>query len=305
MSAFPLPSSVYSVSCRKLLTGHHSRVTPCFSTSEIGNARGLLRGIFDVSNAKDYSRGINVDYAVDLLRDTKHLYNIALEDTLGNATECRNNLTEIVKKANTFMINQDEVWDRDELKRAILNIFSGVGNFVCLLGGKSTGKSLVIRDLEKLNMSSVFVVDLRVKGSNILNALLAVLQERKKYYLDMKEKQNVKTVITFARALATSIQKGEEFNRAASTIQAILDNVDATQSLEALINELVKSAKCGITLVIDESNIAFTITPDTEKSEIKAMKEALALITSLTKQNLKVWIISEYINYIFNHVCIC
>ena len=44
-------------------------ITNCFSTSVIGKMRGLLTGIFDVSKAKDESRTMNVDLAVDLLED--------------------------------------------------------------------------------------------------------------------------------------------------------------------------------------------------------------------------------------------
>ena len=44
----------------------------------------------------------------------------------------------------------------------------------------------------------------------------------------------------------------------------------------------------AITLVIDEANIAFTITDITSADDIKATKQALALFTSLTKENNKV-----------------
>ena len=142
-------------------------ITPCFSTSAIGKPRGLLTGIFDVSKAKDYSRAINVDLAVDLLRDTKHIYNVALEENHGNDTERKSNLTEVIKKARLFVHNYDEVWDRDELKGAIQGILVGSGEFVYVLGSKDTGKSLVIANLQKLNMNNVLVVNLGY-GSNIL-----------------------------------------------------------------------------------------------------------------------------------------
>ena len=84
-------------------------ITPCFPTSVIGKARGLLTGILDVSNAKDYSRAINVDLAVDLLGDRKHIYNVALEENHGNDTERKSYLTEVIKKAQMFVSNRDEV----------------------------------------------------------------------------------------------------------------------------------------------------------------------------------------------------
>ena len=67
------------------------------------SARGLLAGINDVREAKDYSRTIEVDLAVDFLRDEKRIYNDALEECDGNATECKIYLTKVIKKARTFM----------------------------------------------------------------------------------------------------------------------------------------------------------------------------------------------------------
>jgi hypothetical protein len=57
--------------------------------------------------------------------------------------------------------------------------------------------------------------------------------------------------------------------------------------LQSLINNLVKNLG-GITLVIDEANIALTITDKTSATKIEATKQALALFTSLTKENNQV-----------------
>lgn len=103
---------------------------------------------------------MNVDLAVELLRDTEHVYNAASEESHGNYTERKINLTEIIKKAQAFMANRDEVWDRDELKGAIQKFISDRGETVCVLGGQGTGKSLVIENMEKLNMGNVFALDL-------------------------------------------------------------------------------------------------------------------------------------------------
>ena len=86
-------------------------LSPCshHSNSAIGKARGLLTGIFDVSKAKDYSRAINVDLAVDVLGDGKYIYNVALEENHGNDTERKSNLTEVIRKAEIFVRNKDEV----------------------------------------------------------------------------------------------------------------------------------------------------------------------------------------------------
>jgi hypothetical protein len=59
------------------------------------------------------------------------------------------------------------------------------------------------------------------------------------------------------------------------------------EDLQSLINNLVKNLG-GITLVIDEANIALTISDKTSAAKIEATKQALALFTSLTKEGNQV-----------------
>ena len=158
---------------------------------------------------------MNVNLAVELLRDAKHIYNVALGETHDSDTESKNNLTEVIEKARAFMANRDEVWDRDELKSAIQKILLDKGKFICVLGGQGTGKSLVFANMEKLNMGTVFVIDLRVEGINILNGLITVLKERRKFYLDMQQKGTLKDWIATGGAvesLFTCARKFGEFD---------------------------------------------------------------------------------------------
>jgi hypothetical protein len=252
-----------------------------------------LTGIVDISSVKDYSREINLDDAANLLKDRNHIYNIALEEAQGNATECKNNIIENIKKAGIFMANRDEVWDRDELKRGIQNIIADRGKFVCLLGGKSTGKSLVLRYLEKLSledcsMGTVLVVNLRREGSDILTGLIAVLEERRKFYIDLKSQAKLNVLISVADFAATFFARDKEFEAFAKILMAIKDNNNFKQPLKVLIDELLTRVDGTVTLVIDEANMAFATTPDTEEREIKALKGILATFTQLTKESGKV-----------------
>jgi GTPase involved in cell partitioning and DNA repair len=106
-----------------------------------------------------------------------YLYNIAVKDVCGDSKKLDKYLKDIVKKAQAFIANKEEISDRDELKYSLNMIVSTVGNFVCLLSGKSTGKSSMIRHFEE-NNRTVFVVDLRKHGGDILKGLLQVLKER-------------------------------------------------------------------------------------------------------------------------------
>ena len=274
---------------RRLLFSEDTSKVPSETTFS-SKPRGLLTGISDVSKAKDYSRTMNVGSAVGLLRDTKHIYNVALDETHGsNADLLKSNLTEVIKKAKVFMRNRDEVRDRDELKSAIQSIHSDVGKFVCVLGGKSTGKSLVIKNVEKLNMNNVFVVDLRLKGSDILKGLVSVIMERRRFYEDnMEQKGAVNIKAAIGSTVADQYNLAKEFENVLKVVNAIIDKDSVEQPLEVLINELVKRVYGNVTLIIDEANLAFMITPDTKVEDIKAMKHSLALFTSLTKAQGKV-----------------
>ena len=155
----------------------------CFARAECKNERGLLHGIEDVSNAHEYSKQLISNDAAALLRDRKYMFNCALKDAHGDVQTCKKSLDEIIQTGNEFMQNQVEVWDRQELQDALKKILTGKGRLVFLLGGKSTGKSLVINSLKKLNMSSLFVVDLRGgHRGDMLQGLLTILDERRRYY---------------------------------------------------------------------------------------------------------------------------
>ena len=241
--------------------------------------RGLLTGILDISKAKDYSRTINIDLAADLLRDTKHVYHVALEETHGNDAERKNYLTEVIKKAKTFMENLDEVLDRDELKSAIQTILLDKGKFVCVLGGKSTGKTLVIKDMEKLNMGNVFVVDLRLKGSNIWKGLVGVILEREKFYQDVEEKGS---------AVTSNSDRARAFEELHAILKDRIFEGSVEQPLKVVINELLKHVDGVVTVIIDEANLAFAIRPGTTEEDVKAQRELLSFFTSLTKVQRKV-----------------
>eukprot|EP01036_Dinobryon_divergens_P030612 gene30612-39882_t len=72
---------------------------------------------------------------------------------------------------------------------------------------------------------------------------------------------------------------------AATDLQARFDSIIKRQEdgLSSVLSELTLVFK-GITLIVDEANIALTITGSTTPAEIKATKDALAVFTRLTKQ---------------------
>jgi hypothetical protein len=186
------------------------------------------------------------------------------------------------------MANQDDVWDREELKGAILSTIAGSGRFVCLLGGKSTGKTLVTRYLEKSSLGNVFVVNLRVEGSDILTGLIEVLKERREYYLDLLSQGDLNVAKAVGGLLATFTAKEKQYEAFSKFLTSITDNINMKQPLKVLINELLARVEGKITIIIDEANMAFGITSGTKQENIDSMKGILATFTQLTKENRKV-----------------
>ena len=69
---------------------------------------------------------------------------------------------------------------------------------------------------------------------------------------------------------------------------ALLGDKELEKPLQVVIEELLKRVKGNVTLIIDEANIAFTITEDTNAEEVKALRGILATFTKLAKESGKV-----------------
>jgi hypothetical protein len=135
-------------------------------------------------------------------------------------------------------------------------------------------------------LTNVFVVDLRgTEKGDILKELLRVLTKRKSYYTDLVNKS--KSILALIFVGLFNRNGSGNYSEILADFEKILGNEEAVESLPSLITELVKH-RGKVTLIIDEANIAFTITDDTTPEEIKNLKAALALFTQLTKQLLQV-----------------
>ena len=249
------------------------------------DCKGLLSGVSDIASAHYYSDKLVIKNTYHLLQDSQYIFDICSKNAGGDTARLNEDLKRISQKATSY-IESDVLWNRDELMSCLHNIVTSKGRFVCLLAGKSTGKSLVLKKLQDKSPGKVFVVNLRL-NPNILTGLVSTLRDRQQW--DMQEKAKeilVRVVTSFAmrsNPLASNMIKPDEVQRFLDIAYARPDS----EALPALINDLVKGLG-EITLVIDEANIAFTILSTTPYSEIKAVKEALGLFTTLTKEQKKV-----------------
>jgi hypothetical protein len=142
--------------------------------------RGLLLNV-DVKTADFFtSSELDVNKSVTLSKDFNHIYNVGLNNAAENAVKFDENLQSIVQRANSF-IESNQLWNRDKLTSALERIIKTKGGkFSCVLGGKNTGKSLVLRDGEAISRKSS-LINLR-GNSDILSGIIEELRVRKLRY---------------------------------------------------------------------------------------------------------------------------
>ena len=260
-----------------------------FNSSELRNkigshkSIGLLTSITDIKEANHYSNNINIqDYISKEAKDEKNIFKVFMTYWNGDLLKFDQNLTEIIKKATTF-VESKELWNREEIKSELDTILNGKSNFVCFLAGKSTGKSLIVKNFQNQYKEKVFVVNLR-QNLNMLEALIDTLRKNeseisialKKFMIDSST--NVVEKITFETIKAEHLRSLVNYS-SESTEQ---------NAFSKLVNQLI--SKLGvITLIIDEANLALNISDRTSMSDILVAKQALALFTTLTKEERKVF----------------
>ena len=252
--------------------------------------RGLLSGVANIKSAQYYSDNIEIDKATSLVLDKMRLFNICLENANGDQEKMQKTLDNLVQTADNF-IDSRIVWDRQEFINSLENIIKRKGNFACVLAGKTTGKTLVLKDLQNRFPEKVFCVDLRRSSSDILTGLLAVLKQKINVHdglfsLSETSRRFLEQVVVDCVEIVAP-KENIDFD-----LQKYIDIIKKSNYntvLETLIEKLV--AKLGsITLIIDEANLALTIDDDTSEEDIKATRKALALFTSLTKVDNQVYI---------------
>ncbi len=255
------------------------------SLQSILDHSGLLEGVPDVSSsALFYSPKISLPQAAALVKNKSLLYEIVKADCQNDEKEINQYLDEIKCKLKEFM-EKNEVFNREDLKRGLRMVTEDKGNFACLLGGKSTGKSLVLNEFsrEEVVNKKVIYIDLRMGYSSITDGFIDVIKKSKNQgWKDAISEWAVDNLENLPLPIGVKL----DFSSLASLLKKEKDPV---LLLESMIGEMVsKSPKDAITLVVDEANLALTINDKTSEAKIEQVKAALSLFTRLTKQEKKV-----------------
>lgn len=257
---------------------------------------GLLQGIRidQINNSSFYSSKLDLSLSRQMLKSLSTVYDSAVKDVQeGNEESIEDYFKRININAVKFIM-EDELYDCEEIFSYLLDILESKGNFVCVLGGKSTGKSLMFRHLEKkANCFSIVKVDMRYYSEkrNILDALLRTLSKLKTF--KMKFIDSLKVAITIAVGEKASETKIENLIGAGTIMEFLWEN-KAQESivLETLLTDLSKKLP-NLTIIIDEANLAFD--PMNSSDEIlNKVKADLQVFTVLTKQTNKVSLV--YLN---------
>lgn len=245
--------------------------------------RGLLFNISDITtSAATFSEEISLKESVELLKEREYIYNICWDNAERNVEKLDKNLKNMLQKATVFM-ESDQLWNRNQLVLGLEDIISKKGNFVCLVGGKSTGKSLVGKKMKERFQEKVFIANLRDDPS-ILSCLFKELRE---YHLKYKSTPFGNAILKTVGGMLLQLSPLKNII-APDDFKSIFDAVQEQPSaLSTLLNDMATNLG-GITVIVDEANLAFTITEDcTTPAQIQDTKNALALFTKLTKENKK------------------
>jgi hypothetical protein len=237
---------------------------------------GLLSGL-DCLTSNIYSTDVSNTDAAEV--DGLVLYDEAKKDANSRNTGVDEYLSNLNSRAKDFA-ESDEIWDREKLKTVIKSILPNKGAFTCVLGGKDTGKSLVVESIAKSmrNESKVIYIDLRKNPDLLRNTI------------------NVLSPDNGVLAIIANMVKSVGLNWGWGSLSSLenffdmspLKNIPDIEKVEMLLNAAIASSKgCNVTVILDEANIAFQ-----DKNSVFAAS-LLQLMTRKTKQKREVSSLSK------------
>lgn len=239
-----------------------------------------------------YQRHLDADF-IKAMKNSSLFMQAAQEDAKEKNMNVEDYLENVLELADKFCVS-DEIEDREEFIKAI-QIAIRTNVLTLILGGKSVGKSTIVERLvrkmrkEKTTNRMVLLSDMRDYPSK--DYFEAVLTEASKDQSLLKKVWNaikaskdqsfLKKVWNTIKALlplTANIQPNPVFG-----VSLALKDMK-TKEKEATLAEVISELKGdGVTIIIDEANLALPANDNAEKME--TAKAALAQITKITKQS--------------------
>jgi len=248
--------------------------------------RGLLQGIVKIKDANFYCDKLDLKLSKQLLMNASLIYEAAVQDVKEGHKKTVDEYLNAIKHNTNSFIAKKEIYDREEILQKVRYVIESSGRFLCLLGGKSTGKSLIFKHFadpkHRIKHSSFIVVDMRSNAysKNILEALIECLTDSS--FVNIVEASLMKIV----PLLLKSTPFGGLVDVGAIMKFVKDNNVNEVRILERILTEL-SVAYGNLTIVIDEANLVFDLHNSSDEIINKA-KADLQVFTRLTKQTGKV-----------------
>jgi hypothetical protein len=243
------------------------------------------------SDDKYYAKQLDIT-AKGLLTFTQRgsMWAAAVADAEERRITTEEYMSSITNYSSVYM-SLNELWDRDELVDHLRCQLKKKGSFTMLLGGKNTGKSMVLKSLAEENNRNtkgpmVLLVDMRGPNTDMVAAIVDAIKALEEgagrglwgTFL------NSGGLELFSDALASS------FPLATKEIQ-VLTKMSVSKATEkatekAIVSYVEAATQSGYVpcIFIDEANIAFDVTSEKDKQYVRSI---LALFTKLTKVSTK------------------
>eukprot|EP00435_Cladocopium_sp_Y103_P007804 s231_g2.t1 len=226
-----------------------------------------------------YQRHLDADF-IKNMKDSSLFVQAAQEDAKEENMTVEDYLKSVLELANKFCVS-DEIEDREEFIKAIEKAIQ-TNVLALILGGKSVGKSTIVERLvrkmrnEKTTNRTLLLSDMRDYPSK--DYFKAVLTEAS------NQQSLLKTVWNAIKKTFKGLTANIQANAVPGVSLALKDMT--TEEKEATLAEVISELKGdGITIIIDEANLALPADQNADQMDIKTAKAALAQITKITKQS--------------------
>lgn len=253
---------------------------------------GLVRGM-TVNDVGDFVPKINLSsdhglLSIDAL--TANIKAAAIADGY-NLTS----LTALFDTKETWLKAAKPAWGREQLKQELQGIIQGSGTFSCVLGGKNTGKSFLLRELRK--EKNVLVLDMLMEPDikmAFFNALAycgngdllweAMESIKRRAGATAKEGWVTSSAVNINVAmnkLSKDLSNPKTADAVADKLLHVLRENKDRISMEQTILDMAKALD-HFTIIVDEANIAF----NRNAADVRFSKTALAMFTGIIKFRL-------------------
>ena len=259
--------------------------------------------INSTSSPTSFATTLNFDDDIKQFTKPCLMWNALQKDASAKKLEPEDHLNKVRQEAKEFF--RGDLFDREQLVKGLDKILLAEGSFALVLGGKSTGKSVVLRhfiqELKNPSMNTMAIsVDARASGSDLAKGIIEAIVELQKddqgllgdsiSYFKAYAKPAI--LALFKSALPPALTLGgvpfsKEFVELAQKFSSdILEQsvVSEEQLFKDVVNifiALAKKQKKFPCILIDEANKAFAV--DTVEEQMAA-HSALDFLTKLTKQ---------------------